>query len=112
MIIIWNGFGFLVAVITFGCLLVSNLIANAVAGEGYYEHHQWLMGVSFLAAAAICWFFGSYLRKRPGHVVIDKKTGEEITLRKKHGLFFIPMRWWGVILGVIALVEFVAAFMH
>jgi len=112
MIIIWRGFGFLVAVIAFGCSLVGNLIANAIAGERYFDHHKWPLGVSLLVAAAICWFLGDYLRKRPGRVVIDKQTGKEFTLRKTHSLFFIPMHWWAPILGGCALIAFVAEFVH
>jgi hypothetical protein len=112
MIIIWRGFGFLVVVIAFVCALVGNLIANAVAGEGYFDRHKWPLGVSLLVAAALCWLLGDYLRKQPGRVVIDKQTGREFTLRKTHSLFFIPMHWWGPIFGGCALIAFVAEFIH
>jgi hypothetical protein len=80
--IIWQGFGFLVAVIVFGCSLVANLIFNAKAGEGYYDHHKWPFAVSLLFSSAICWVLGDYLRGRPGRVVIDKQSGKEFTLNK------------------------------
>ena len=112
MIIIWRGLGFLVAVIAFGCSLAGNFIANAIAGEGYFDRHKWPLGLSLLVAAALCWLLGDYLRKRPGRVVIDKQTGREFELKKIHSLFFIPMHWWGAILGVGALVAFAAEFIH
>lgn len=39
--IIWQGYGWLVAVVAFGCSLLANLIFNATHGEGYYDHHKW-----------------------------------------------------------------------
>jgi hypothetical protein len=104
--IIWRGLGFLVAVITFGCALIANLMSNAIAGEGYFDHHKWPLGVALLISALICWYVGDFLLHRPGRVVIDKKTGKELTLKKSHTFFFIPMHWWGAILVVFALMAF------
>jgi hypothetical protein len=112
MIIIWRGFGFLVAVIVFGCSLVANLIFNAEVGSGYYDHHRWPFAVSLIVSAAICWFLGDYLRKRPGRVVIDKQSGKEFTLNKSHSLFFIPMHWWAPILLVGSLILFAVEFLR
>jgi hypothetical protein len=65
-----------------------------------------------IVSAAICWFLGDYLRKRPGRVVIDKQSGKEFTLNKAHTLFLIPVRWWAPILLVWALIEFGVEFSH
>jgi hypothetical protein len=51
--IIWQGLGFLVAVIIFGCSPVANLILNAEVGPGYYDHHKWPFAVSLLFSSAI-----------------------------------------------------------
>ncbi len=111
--IIWQGLGFLVAVIIFGCSLVANLIFNAKVGPGYYDHHKWPFAVSLLFSSAICWFLGDYLRKRSDRIVIDKQTGKELVLNQfRHTLFFIPMRWWGPILLVGALILFAIEFSH
>jgi len=112
ILIIWSGFGFLVALIVFGCSLVANLIFNATVGQGYYDHHKWPFAVSLIVSAVICWFLGDYLRKRPGRVVIDKKTGREFTLNKKHTLFLIPVHYWAPILLVCALILFCVEFFH
>ncbi|MGD0743936.1 MAG: hypothetical protein ABSA45_02165 [Verrucomicrobiota bacterium] len=111
--IIWQGRGFLVAVIIFGCSLVANLICNAKIGPGYYDHHKWPFAVSLLCSSAICWFLGDYLRKRSDRIVIDKQTGKEFVLNQsRHTLFFIPMRWWGLILLVGAMILFAIEFSH
>jgi len=42
---------------------------------------------------------------RTARTVIDKATGKEMVLdRSRHRLFFIPMHYWGLILGVIGVV--------
>lgn len=102
-IVIWHGLGFLVAVIVFGISLATNLIADSLYGEGYYDKHKWPFAIALVFSAVICWFLGDYLRRREDRVVIDKTTGEELTLNQsQHSFFFIPMRWWGPILFVIA----------
>ncbi len=109
-VILFQGLGFLVAVIVIGCSLIANLVFNQEAGEGYYDHHKWPFAVSLVFSAVICWLLGNFLRKRPGRVLIDKKTGKEFTLNRKHTLFFIPMHWWAPILLVLALMLFGAEF--
>jgi ABC-type Fe3+ transport system permease subunit len=110
--IIWQGFGFMVVVIVFGCSLIANLIFNAEAGEGYYSHHKWPLAVSLIVSAVLCWLYAKYLGKRKGRVVIDKQTGREFTIIKKHTLFFIPVLYWAPIFLVCALILFVMQFVH
>jgi len=105
MFIIWQGLGFLVAVIAFGCSLAANFLSNATAGDGYYDRHKWPLAVSLIFSAVICWFLGSYLRTRSDRIAIDKETGKEFVVNKsRHSLFFIPMHYWSPIFLVIALV--------
>lgn len=93
MLIIWRGYGWLVAVIVFGCSLVANLLFNATYGEGYYDNHRWPVALAMLGAGAICWSLGNRLRKRSDRVVIDKATGQEMVMNQsRHALFFIPMQ--------------------
>ncbi len=105
--IIWQGLGFLVAVIVFACSLAANFIFNAAVGEGYYDRHMWPFAVSLIFSSAICWFLGSYLRTKLDRVVVDKETGKELVLNQsRHTLFFIPMHYWSPILLLIALILF------
>ena len=112
-VIIWQGLGFLVAVIVFGCSLAANLILNATVGDGYYDHHDWPFAVSLIFSAAICWFLGNHLRKRSDRIAIDKKTGNEFVVNQsRHTLFFIPMHFWSPILLLIALILFGIEFLR
>ncbi len=103
--IIWSGKGFLVAVFTFGFSLVANLIANSLTGsEAYWDAHMWPFAVSLFPSAVACWFVGRVFQNRKARVLIDPKTGEVVTLRESHTLFFIPMIWWGPILAAIGVI--------
>ena len=105
MIIFWQGLGFLVAVIVFGCSLAGNLICNATIGAGYYDQHKWPFAVSLILSGAICWFLGGYLRTKSDRIAIDKETGKEFVVNhSRHTLFFIPMQIWSPILLLIALI--------
>jgi hypothetical protein len=110
--IIWQGFGFMVFVIVFGCSLIANLIFDAEAGHGYYDHHKWPFAVSLTVSAGLCWFYAKYLGKRPGRVVIDKQTGKEFTIGRRHTLFFIPVLYWAPILLACSLILLVLQFTH
>ncbi|MDB6075452.1 MAG: putative rane protein [Verrucomicrobiaceae bacterium] len=108
MVIVWRGLGWLVAVIVFGFSLVANLVFNNVYGEGFYDTHKWPLALSLVGSAIVCWFLGSHLKSRSDRIAIDKATGQEIVINQsQHTLFFIPMRLWGPLLALIALIVFV-----
>lgn len=68
---------------------------------------------ALLIAAALSWVVGNLLRKRTAQTVIDKVTGKERVLdRATHRLFFIPMHFWGVILGVIGVMLCIMEFIQ
>ena len=103
--LIWSGFGFLVPLITFAFLLVTELTVDSIMrDEHFYETHGWPKLLGFLLAAIVVWVIGEILHKRKGKVVIEKETGKEIELKSNHALFFVPMRFWGPILAVLGVV--------
>lgn len=105
--IIWQGRGFLVAVIVFGFSLLLNLTFNATYGEGYYDHHKWPFALSLVGSAILCRVLGNNFRKKSDRVVIDKLTGKEFVINQsRHTLFFIPMQHWGPILLACAAILF------
>ena len=96
--IIWQGKGWLVAVIIFGCSLAANLLTNQITGsEEYWDQTLIPFAGSLLVAGVICWFVGVYLKKGPTRVLVDEATGERVTLGPKHTLFWIPFKWCGVV---------------
>jgi hypothetical protein len=93
--IIWNGLGFLVAVIVFGFALACNLAFDAVWGKGFYEAHLWTVGMAMFLSAPVTWALHLWFGRRTDRIVIDKETGEEFTVaRTDNSLFFIPVRYW------------------
>jgi hypothetical protein len=113
IMIIWQGCGGLVAIITFISALIANIIADSAGGQGYWERHKWPLGVALVISGVISWYLGDYIRIWfPGRVVIDKKTGKEFTIERRHTLFFIPMNYWGPILIGFGLIAFLVDLFH
>ncbi|MGE5516172.1 MAG: hypothetical protein ACM31D_10165 [Bacteroidota bacterium] len=98
--VIWQGLGILIPFVV--VLMTQGLVALAekLGGPGAYNANPlWgvaAMGLSALVVTAL----GIYLRRRGARVVVDKETGQELVLRSRHTLFFIPMEYWGAILVV------------
>jgi hypothetical protein len=108
--IIWTGWGFIVAVIAIGCLVIAAVVVNAaMADDQYYQNNGWPKLVALFAAAAIAWPVGRALnRKGPERELIDTATGERVVFQSGggHTFFFIPVEYWSaifVVLGVVFL---------
>jgi hypothetical protein len=106
--IIWRGFGILVVLITALALVLMQWFGNTLPG-GYSAYRQWLFPIGLLLAAAITWPLGRYLNGQPGRVLVDPQTGQQVTLRREHSLFFIRMEYWAAVLAAGALVLFFLA---
>jgi hypothetical protein len=105
--IIWRGWGIVVAVIAFLGLLAGQLVGTAIYGPvGYEQNATWLVGSGLLVAAGVLWPIGQRMNSG-GRVLIDKETGQELMLKPGHSLFFIPVQYWSPILAVIALIMIV-----
>jgi hypothetical protein len=100
--IIWSGLGFL------------PIIFLMVFGFGFASENDGAMSDKALA----CIFFltglasgalGWWLRTRPARVLVDKATGQEVVLRRRHSLFFVPMFYWGPIFFAMAIYELIQA---
>jgi len=105
--IIWKGLGFLVAVITFLCLLLTEWsVERAFSDDNYYQAHGWPKLVGMLVAALLVWMMAKYFDSRQTETRIDAETGEKITVLADHNhtLFFIPIRFWPPILIVLGII--------
>jgi hypothetical protein len=104
MIVIWKGAGALVLLFGIGAALFTNIITSSVFNENnYFAKHSWAQAMSLWIAGTACWFLGRFLNHRPGRVLVDKATGQEVTLRPNHHLMFIKMEYWGPIFFAIGL---------
>jgi hypothetical protein len=98
--IIWSGLGFLPILF----LIIFGLGFSAGSNGPISDK---ALACTFLLTGLASGAMGWWLRQKPGRVVIDKATGKEITLRRSHSLFFIPMVYWGLIFIAMGLYEFV-----
>lgn len=53
-----------------------------------------------LAAGVALLAFGQWLHNWDVHPQLDPSTGQMAIYRKRHHMFWIPMRWWGLALAV------------
>lgn len=102
--VIWSGFGFLVAVITFGSCLLFNVLLDAQFGEGYYSSHQWATGTALAVGGVLSSGIGFVLKGRSDRYVVDEETGERMVINNSnHSIFFIPMHWAGVAIAALGI---------
>jgi hypothetical protein len=100
--IIWNGLGYLVAVVGFAALILTEVLAEKITGDDqFYQQHGWVILIGMLVAAASTYGLHRLLPLQKGRVVIDKETGQEMVLRSNHSLFFIPVKWWPLVFVVL-----------
>lgn len=84
--IVWRGWGILVIVITAACVGLGGLILSLL-GYSLDSKMDFVTKLFMLPASVMIWFVGRWLN-RP---------------IKRHSLFFIPMEYWGFILGVLSI---------
>ena len=91
MVWLYGGHGIWIPIIWFACLAVTDESLNAALGANYYQQNDWpkYAGTAFAGAIFLLW--GKKLNSCEPHWL------------KKHGLFLIPMEYWGpVALAVMA----------
>jgi len=86
---IWSGLGILVPVIAAICIFAADSLG-------------WPKSIFLFIGAIAVTAIGLYLNRLPGRTVIDKATGKEIVLKKKHTFFFVPVVYWGAVLAAFA----------
>lgn len=88
--IIWSGWGFMVAVIVFGCSFLMELATEGYTGdEQFYQDSTWAFPMALVLAGILVYVCDRWIK--PGQGV-------------QNSLFFIPMKWWTPLLSLIAFV--------
>jgi hypothetical protein len=102
MIIIWSGFGFMVALI--GCVagVVGIGTADAILGNSASS-----AGIG-MALGAVLATLGNYAlskwlapRRQP-KIYVDTATAREVRFVKRDTLFFVPVRYWTYVYAFFA----------
>ena len=103
--IIWQGAGFIVAIVAFAMLVLTELsVESLFKDEKYYQAHGWPKLAALALAGVIVLLIGKYLNARGGKVLIEKETGREVLLKSRHSLFFINVEYWGYILMALGFI--------
>ena len=99
---IWRGWGILVVIIVFVCSMCMNMAMLSLRGKGYWEAHAWPFACALIIAAALIFLLDRYCFNTPARTLVDEATGQRVAFKARHDFFFIPMKWWSVILCAIA----------
>ncbi len=100
--IVWRGRGILVAIITFGSLVLTELLIRFFFHDNtYYQHQGWPKLAGFLVAAILVY----WLSPRGGNDSASaENTEKERLFRVQDTLFHIPVKYWPRILCVLGVV--------
>lgn len=101
--IVWSGWGILVALLPTASMIVAQLLTQALLGPaGYRQYNGVILPPLLLASALAVWLIGRRLNRGEGRVVTDNATGERLMLKQRHAFFFVRMEYWAVVLAAAA----------
>jgi hypothetical protein len=115
--IIWRGKGWQVALATFLCSLVAEIITRYVTNdENFYQNNPYIFSISLLISSIIAYSIYSRLKKdNDAKNLVGEaeanRTNDPInsSINKIHkindSLFFIPVKYWSWILLTFSIVN-------
>ena len=107
--IIWAGYGFIVAIIVFLNSLLAELISESIFHKDeFYQKNFIPLGISFIVSGIIIYYLKKYLDKKKAN---DEGTRvfDNVTISKVgHHLFFIPFKYWSYIMMVLGIVVMIS----
>jgi hypothetical protein len=101
-VIIWRGWGIVVIGLALLAALAAGAVAEMVKADDYGT--GLLLGLFLIPIGVLTWFVGKRMNRDTVRNLVDPKTGEAVTVRNDHSLFFLRVEWWGPILAVAGLV--------
>jgi hypothetical protein len=109
MIILWRGYGYLVAVIPFCIATFLGLFFGKYSS--FAEDLGTMIGV--FISSVIIWVLGRKLNTTNNRrTIIDMKTGEKFLLHQEHSLFNIRMEYWAFLVGAYGVMMLVDMLLH
>ena len=111
MFLIWTGWGILVIPIVLATsVVVGGALQAALTAAGRPDLAFLAFSVGGFAAAAAVWLIGKRMNSTPPRELLDPRTNERVLLFRRHKLFWIPMQYWAIPVGLAALVPLLALF--
>jgi hypothetical protein len=102
MLLFWQGKGWLVPVIAIGCGILAKFLTDAATGsEAYFWENSWPTGSAIMLSGVLSWFLGLRLENDRPRTLVDPETGEQFALRPRHTVFWIPVKYCGVLLFLL-----------
>ena len=103
--VIWEGHGYLAALIPIIILLLYIAIDPVFTGLEDLSS----LGVIFSLALSsyLLWIIGKRLNRNNRRRLIDPKTNEEVILKSNHSFFGVKIENWGLILGIFSVLSFI-----
>ncbi|MBP2170847.1 putative membrane protein YdbT with pleckstrin-like domain [Erwinia toletana] len=103
--IVWNGFGFFIAVFISLAYLFCKWLFNTLWQADYYSAHHWTIGVTMLLASLLSALFVWWLTLPSTQLFISRFSGAQSMQQplQNHSFFFIPIAYWSIILFLLGL---------
>jgi hypothetical protein len=97
----FRGRGYVIGLVAGGCLLAADWLCGARYHDAdYYAQHGWPKLAAFALAGAIVWSLN--LSKRDETLgVPDRDAAREPFFRQQDSLFFVPARYWPLLLCIL-----------
>lgn len=110
ILVIWRGMGFMIGVVGFFCLLMTNFVVDLIAGPGFYSQQRWPVLMAGVIAAAVCFPLGRAMNSRRFRQEYDPVKNEyvKIPISGEHALFFVPVEHWWMIWLALCGIAFLA----
>ncbi|TCV96766.1 hypothetical protein [Biostraticola tofi] len=98
--IIWSGIGFFVAVVICIAYVFFKWLLDFIWYDGFFAAHLWATGITFILASVLCIFFIYAIKQEKILIFLAKITDSQPMFQphKTHKFFFIPVRYWPLIL--------------
>ena len=106
-----KGKGLFVVFLLFISILITTAFTYFILQvENDFSRSKWFLFATFNLAGFFCWTIGKMINSKSPKIFIDPKTNQAVQLvdAKRHTLFFIPVRYWGIIysgIGIYALIK-------
>jgi hypothetical protein len=94
--VVWKGWGIVVIGIAVLAVLIGAGVGAALGIEG--QNGDYPVGLALLVAGVGTWFLGIRMNRNADRHLVDPATGETVIVRGGHDLFFVPVRWWGLVM--------------
>jgi len=97
--LIWRGWGILGLLIpVFTGTVINESVSSYLDVHNYAMSSPWAYVAMLMPGAVAVWFLGRWLELRDApQRVLNLETNETMHLVKKHDLFWIPLKYWGLV---------------